>query len=126
MARLTNPPSRLGFASDRRAFAPDQPKGPAPVQHSAPWKAWYKTKRWRDLKDQVHIRDNYTCQRTGQLCAGKYPAPDSPVANHKRPHRGNPALFWDESNIETVTKAVHDSTIQREEQDSLHQRGVWS
>lgn len=77
------------------------------------------------MKAQVHIRDNYTCQRTGQLCAGKYPAPDSPVANHKRPHRGNPALFWDENNIETVTKAVHDSAIQAEEQASRHTQGTW-
>lgn len=125
MGKLSLPTSRLSFAAQRTRHAPDQPKGPVPVQRSAPWKAWYKTKRWRDLKAQVHIRDNYTCQRTGQLCGGKYPAPDSPVANHKRPHRGNPILFWDPANIETVTKAVHDSAIQAEEQDSLQTRGVW-
>lgn len=62
------------------------------------------------------MRDLYTCQRTGVLAIGKYPAPNSPVANHKRPHRGNPALFWDIDNIETVTKAVHDSIVQAEEQ----------
>lgn len=45
--------------------------------------------------------------------------------NHKRPHRGDERLFWDPNNLETVSKAVHDSEIQREEQDSLHQRGVW-
>jgi hypothetical protein len=37
------------------------------------------------------------------------------VANHKIPHRGDPVLFWDINNIETVTKAVHDSLIQSEE-----------
>lgn len=125
MARLTTPPARLGFASDRRAFAPDQAKGPAPVQHSAPWKAWYKTTRWRALRQAILIRDAYTCQRTGQVLGGKHPDPDSPVVNHKRPHRGDERLFWDPNNLETVSKAVHDSTIQREEQESLHQRGVW-
>lgn len=125
MARLTTPSARLGFASDRRAFAPDQAKGPALVQHSAPWKAWYKTARWRRLRQEVLIRDAYTCQRTGQVLGGKHPAPDSPVVNHKRPHRGDERLFWDPNNLETVSKAVHDSEIQREEQDSLHQRGVW-
>lgn len=61
------------------------------------------------------MRDNYTCQRTGVLCVGKHPAPDSPVANHRVPHRGDPVLFWDPDNIETVSKEVHDSLIQAEE-----------
>ena len=90
-----------------------------------PWKNWYKTKRWLDLRDQVFLRDHYKCQRSGVLCAGKHPTENSPVANHKQPHRGNPALFWDINNIETVTKKVHDSIIQTEEQASLHTRGVW-
>lgn len=90
-----------------------------------PWRAWYKTARWRRLKDAVHLRDMYICQRTGILLSGRHPAPDSPVANHKRPHRGNPELFWDIDNIETVAKSVHDSEIQREEQASLQTRGVW-
>lgn len=56
---------------------------------------------------------------------GQHPAPDSPVANHKIAHRGDETLFWDENNVETVTKAVHDSVIQAEEQATLQQRGVW-
>lgn len=91
----------------------------------APWVAWYKTARWRDLKRQVHVRDNFTCRRTGIVLVGKHPAPNSPVANHKVPHRGDPALFWDPDNIETIAKSVHDGEVQKEEQDSLHKRGVW-
>lgn len=126
MARLTHLPSRLGFATDRRSYPTDPAKGPAPVQHSQPWKAWYKTARWRRLREQVLIRDAYTCQRTGQVCGGKHPAPDSPVVNHKRPHRGDERLFWDIENLEVVAKSVHDSAIQAEEQTSLHHRGDWS
>jgi 5-methylcytosine-specific restriction protein A len=83
--------------------------------YNAPWRGWYKLKRWAVLRLEVFVRDEYRCQRTGVLCAGKHPAPDSPVANHKIPHRGDPVLFWDPNNIETVTKAVHDSIIQSEE-----------
>lgn len=90
-----------------------------------PWKAWYRTKRWADLRLRVFVRDNFRCQRTGVMCVGKHPAPDSPVANHKKAHRGDERLFWDEDNIETVTKQVHDTLIQQEEQSSLHMRGVW-
>ncbi len=126
MTRLTHLQPRTSFAPDRRAFPTDQAKGPKPVQQSQPWKAWYKTARWRRLREEVLIRDAYTCKRTGQVCGGKHPAPDSPVVNHKRPHRGDERLFWDIENLETVSKAVHDSAIQREEQASLHQRGDWS
>ena len=39
--------------------------------------------------------------------------PDSLVVDHKRPHRGNLALFWNEDNLQAVCKAYHDSEKQR-------------
>jgi 5-methylcytosine-specific restriction protein A len=81
----------------------------------APWRGWYKTRRWQDLRMAVFVRDGFVCQRSGVLCIGRHPAPDSPVANHRVPHKGDPALFWDIGNIETVTKAVHDGEVQAEE-----------
>lgn len=119
MSRLTAPSRRLTFPGGRTDRAPRT----APAEPH--WKAWYKTARWQRLRQEVLIRDNYTCQRTGQLCTGKHPAPNSPVVNHKRPHRGNETLFWNIDNLETVTKAEHDAAIQREEQASRHQQGTW-
>lgn len=127
MAKLSSPPPRLS-ALDHRIGKPPADEGRAPLQRqrdNAPWRAWYKTARWRALRQQVLLRDAYTCQRTGIVLGGKYPDPDSPTVNHKRPHRGCETLFWDIDNLETVSKAVHDSQIQKEEQASLHQRGVW-
>jgi len=83
--------------------------------NTQPWRAWYKTDRWERLRRQAFERDLYTCQRSGELCAGNGNDPNSPVANHKVPHRGDPSLFWDINNIETVTKRIHDSLIQAEE-----------
>jgi 5-methylcytosine-specific restriction enzyme A len=40
------------------------------------------------------------------MCAGTGNDPNAPVANHKTPHHGDPALFWDINNIETVTKHI--------------------
>lgn len=102
-------PPRLGFMPGDEKAA-DKSRNDA-----APWRQWYKTARWQRLRMQCFVRDNFTCQRTGKVLAGKYPAPDSPVANHKHPHKGNPALFWDINNLETVSKAVHDQLIQAEE-----------
>lgn len=127
MARLTSAPPRLGSAPSRLERVPDAPVArPIRQRDEAPWRSWYKTPRWKQLRLKVLVRDRYTCQRTGEICSGKYPAPNSPTVNHKKPHRGDPALFWDETNLETVTKAVHDGLIQTEEQAALHQRGCWA
>jgi 5-methylcytosine-specific restriction enzyme A len=83
-----------------------------------PWRNWYKTKAWQDLARAVFARDHYTCQRSGVLCVGKSPAPNSPVAHHKVRHNGDPRLFWDIDNVITVSKAEHDGPIQREEQSA--------
>lgn len=125
MARLSSLPPRIGAAPARLDRAPTDQQSPRRRRDNAPWRSWYGTARWQRLRQEVLIRDAYTCQRTGQVLGGKYPAPDSPTVNHKKPHRGNPILFWDPDNLETVSKAEHDAAIQREEQASLHQRGCW-
>ena len=83
----------------------------------------YASPAWKALRLATFVRDGYVCQRSGVLCVGKYPAPNSPVANHRRPHRGDPRLFFDPDNVETVSKAVHDSDVQAEEQ--AVPMGVW-
>lgn len=82
---------------------------------AAPWRAWYKTARWQKLRRRVFARDGYRCQQTGALLGHKHPHPLSPVADHIKPHRGDPVLFWDETNIQTVSKEWHDSVKQAEE-----------
>lgn len=78
-------------------------------------RGWYKTARWQKLKQRVHVRDLFRCQETGVLCSGKYPADDSPVADHIIEPDGDPSLFWDENNIRTVSKAYHDGERQRQQ-----------
>ena len=92
---------------------------------SLPYRKWYKTKRWQDVRERVLVRDGYQCQQTGVLLIGSKGAPNSPVVHHIKPHRGDPALFWDESNMQAVSKEWHDRIAQAEEQATLHQRGVW-
>lgn len=80
-----------------------------------PWRQWYHSAEWKALRLQAFRRDKYLCQRTGELCIGKGQQPNAPVANHKVPHKGDRKLFFSLANLETVTKAVHDSLIQKEE-----------
>lgn len=115
MAKLSNLKPTLRSLSPKIGFAPDVSRDAA-RSASQPWRAWYKTKRWADLRRQVLVRDLYTCQRTGLLLTGKHPAPNSPVVDHIKPHRGDPAKFWDPANLQVISKAEHDRGKQREEQ----------
>lgn len=82
-----------------------------------PWRKWYYTRRWKELRKEVWLRDEFRCQQTGILLVGKYPAGNSPVADHIKPHRGDPELFWDMANVQTVSKEYHDREKQRGERD---------
>ena len=79
----------------------------------------YRDKRWRGphgVRLQALGRDLYTCQRCGcLLLEGNRHHPRAAVVNHKTPHRGDPALFFDLDNTESVCKQDHDALIQREE-----------
>ncbi|WP_217564302.1 HNH endonuclease [Sulfitobacter sp. EE-36] len=78
-----------------------------------PWRAWYSLKRWKDLRRKILARDAYTCMQTGVALVGKAPAPNSPVVDHIREHNGDPFLFWDEDNLQAVSKQYHDTEKQR-------------
>ncbi len=87
----------------------------------APWRKWYKLRRWQELRLRIFVRDLYQCQ-----CGCKHIGNEHElVADHKKPHRGDEALFWDETNIQTLLKPCHDAAKQKAEQASLMTRGVW-
>lgn len=124
MSSLSNLKPTLGGLPSRIGQAPRDERERTQQRDTAnPWRAWYKTARWQKLRAKVLKRDLYTCQRTGVLLTGAYPAPNSPVVDHKKPHRGDEALFWDENNLHAVSKAYHDKVKQAEEQSDI--KGVW-
>ena len=106
--RLVPSASRISAPSGERERDRDR-------ERSQPWRKWYHSAEWKALRLAAFQRDGYICQRSGVLCLGKGNDPDAPIANHKVPHRGDRDMFFDIDNIETVTKAIHDGVIQREE-----------
>ncbi|OWU83816.1 HNH endonuclease [Oceanicola sp. 22II-s10i] len=76
-----------------------------------PGRAWYGTARWQRLRWAVLVRDLFTCAKCGRV-EGQT---SQLVADHIEPHRGDPALFWDEGNLQCLCKPCHDSEKQREE-----------
>ncbi|MDH4439720.1 MAG: HNH endonuclease [Rhizobium sp.] len=116
MGRLKTLKPRIGTLAPRigRAAGDEQARHrerDSQLEH----RGWYKTARWQKLRHQILLRDHYTCQVTKVLCIAKHPAPNSAVVDHRKPHRGDPVLFWDPDNLHCVSKAYHDSEKQREE-----------
>jgi 5-methylcytosine-specific restriction enzyme A len=124
MAKLATIKPRLGGLSHRMGATPkDEKERDRQRADTSPFRSWYKTARWQALRRLILQRDLYTCQKTGVLLIGRHPAPNSPVIDHVKPHRGDPELFWDENNLQAVSKAYHDSVKQAEEQSAI--KGVW-
>lgn len=86
---------------------------------SSEGRSWYKTQRWRKLRWQVLVRDMFQCQK----CQRLETVTSQLVADHKVPHRGDEALFWDEANLWCLCKPCHDSAKQREERAAQARKG---
>ncbi|MGN6144424.1 MAG: HNH endonuclease [Mesorhizobium sp.] len=111
---LRKPPvHRPAGIGDRRQRP--HPRSPEAQQY----RRLYRDPRWygpHGIRKQAFLRDLYTCQRCGCIVIeGNRHHPRAAVANHKRAHKGNEALFFDLRNVETVCKACHDTLVQREE-----------
>lgn len=71
---------------------------------------WYSLKAWKIARDRQLARWPLCgrCQKAGRVTVAT-------VVNHRKPHRGDWALFIDPENHESVCKDHHDGLIQREE-----------
>lgn len=88
-----------------------------------PWRKWYKTAKWERLRQSTFLRDLYTCQMKG--CGRIEGNTSKLICDHIDPHRGDERKFFDPNNLQTLCLHCHNALKQKEEQASLHQRGVW-
>ncbi|MBL8576137.1 MAG: AAA family ATPase [Mesorhizobium sp.] len=110
MSKLSTFKGRFASSSPRKSvLASSSRTSDAKRAESSPWRSWYKSTRWEQIRQRVFVAAQFRCAQTGVLLLGTSPAWDSPVCDHIKPHRGNPALFWDEENLQCVSKAWHDS-----------------
>jgi 5-methylcytosine-specific restriction enzyme A len=113
MGRLTALPARLKPAGHRlmRALSIEPVSRSRMRDETVPWRRWYKTARWQRLRWSVLVRDLFTCR----LCRRIEADTSQLVADHRVPHRGDEALFWDDGNLQCLCKACHDGVKQGEE-----------
>lgn len=124
MGKLSSPAPRLKAAPYRLALPSRTERGEAAQRAVQPWRAWYNTAAWRVLRIEVFKRDRFTCQWPG--CGRVEGNTSKLVCDHRRPHRGDQALFWDRTNLQTLCKTpCHDRHKQALEQASRFQGGIW-
>lgn len=77
---------------------------------AARYRAWYKTNRWQMLRKAQLARAPLCryCDEMGRVTAGA-------VVDHRIPHKGDEALFFDPANLQTLCQLHHNSSKQREE-----------
>jgi 5-methylcytosine-specific restriction protein A len=63
---------------------------------------WYRTVRWRRLRNII-LREQPFCLAC--LIAGRKVL--TVDVDHIRPHRGDPVLFWDLTNLQGLCKSCH-------------------
>ena len=70
----------------------------------------YKTKRWQRLRArQLKLHPYCQCpHHKGQKVLAN-------VVDHIKPHRGDPRLFWNPANLQSMTKHCHDKYKQSQE-----------
>jgi 5-methylcytosine-specific restriction endonuclease McrA len=113
MGKLTSLRPRLSTLRSKLASAPVTRQERDRVRDQRPWRRWYKTSRWQKLRMLILLRDRFTCQWPG--CGRVEPDTSQLVADHRKAHRGDEALFWDQDNLWCLCKPCHDSAKQREE-----------
>lgn len=75
-----------------------------------PWRKWYNTKRWYQLRWLVLVRDEFTCQ----MCGLTEKDSSRLVCDHVVPHNGDEDMFWN-GDLRTLCKPCHDGAKQRED-----------
>jgi len=63
---------------------------------------FYGSTRWRKLRLEIFVRDGYRCAMCKRLTT-------RPHCDHKKPHKGNEGLFWDEGNLSTLCSSCHNT-----------------
>lgn len=110
MPKLKTMKPLVGTLAPRIGYAPGDEKvrdrQRAQTQH---WRKWYASTEWRKLRMRVLVRDLFTCQMCGKL----EPNTALLVGDHKEPHRGDRARFFDEQNVWAVCKPCHDGEKQK-------------
>ena len=79
-----------------------------------PYRRWYWTARWKRLR-AAHLRAEPCCR----MCAERKRVTAGTIVDHIQPHKGNEALMWDPTNLQTLCDDCHQSDKRRIENSGI-------
>jgi 5-methylcytosine-specific restriction enzyme A len=110
MARLKTTQPLLTVAPPRLAAPKDDAGRSAYRRKHTPGYALYSDRRWRGddngvggLRWDVLVRDRFSCR----MCGVMHSDTSRLEADHIKPHKGDPALFWDPGNLQCLCGDCH-------------------
>lgn len=74
-----------------------------------PWLGWYKLKRWLDRRAH-QLAHEPLCR----MCLEQEIVTEANTADHVKPHRGDPELFW-HGKLQSLCSQCHSKHKQNEE-----------
>ena len=85
----------------------------------APWRAqsqkWYGSNRWKKARERFLVK-HPICECKDCTTAERVQV--ATVVDHVKPHRGDPALFWDATNWMAMNVSCHNRKSAREQGNS--------
>lgn len=113
MGRLSAAPSRLARSAPRITSIGEGQDRLRRRDQTVHWRKWYKTAEWQRLRWDCLAAALFTCVRCGFVSS--HPKASDMVADHREPHRGERALFFDPGNLQCLCATCHNRDKQREE-----------
>lgn len=103
-----------------RALPPRLPTLAPRLQQGSGWRAGKTTKErgygyaWQQAR-RTFLWESPLCV----MCEAAGRVVVATVVDHKEPHRGDAALFWDRANWQALCKPCHDAKTQREQAEGI-------
>ena len=110
MGRLKQLTPRVGSLSSRVTSIGSGPDRLKRRDQMVPWRKWYKTAEWQQLRRECLAAALFTCARCRVIGKSR-----DLVADHIKPHRGERDLFFDPGNLQCLCATCHNRDKQREE-----------
>lgn len=85
------------------------------MKDTRPWRRWYGLARWQRLRER-QLTDHPLCA----MCMERGEVVQAKVVDHVKPHAGDPELFWDSANLQSLCAPCHDIHKQRQEVAAGH------
>jgi 5-methylcytosine-specific restriction protein A len=102
----SRPPTLRAFTKPRQQAEAERKGRIDKARSGDPIRALYSSSRWRIAR--MHFLAEHPLCMCPACDSGKSRVTAATVVDHIKPHRGDLALFWDETNWQAMSKPCHD------------------